>query len=66
MLVNLEISIKDEIIRNAIKIKPNYICIVPENRKEITTEGGLDLKKNKNKLKLIIRLFKKKRIVASR
>ena len=65
LLVNLEISIKDEIIRNAIKIKPNYICIVPENRKEITTEGGLDLKKNKNKLKLIIRLFKKKRIRTS-
>ena len=65
LLVNLEISIKDEIIRNAIKIKPNYICIVPENRKEITTEGGLDLKKNKNKLKLIIRLFKKKKIRTS-
>ena len=45
LLVNLEISIKDEIVNNAIKIKPNYICIVPENRKEITTEGGLDLKK---------------------
>ena len=62
LLINLEISIKDEIVKNAIKIKPNYICIVPENRREITTEGGLDLKKNKNKIKSIIKLFKKKNI----
>ena len=47
--INLEISIKDEIVKNALKIKPNFICIVPENRKEVTTEGGLDLLKNKNK-----------------
>ena len=65
LLVNLEISIKDEIIKNALKIKPNFICIVPENRKEITTEGGLNLKKNKKKLKYIIRLFKKKKIRTS-
>jgi len=61
LLVNLEISIKDEIIKNALKIKPNFICIVPENRKEITTEGGLNLRKNKNKLSYIIKLFKKKK-----
>ena len=44
--VNLEISTNPQIVRIALKIKPNYICIVPENRKEITTEGGLNLKKN--------------------
>ncbi len=63
--VNLEISIKNEIVKNALKIRPNYICIVPENRKEITTEGGLNLEKNKNKLKFIIGLFKKKKIRTS-
>jgi pyridoxine 5-phosphate synthase len=57
--VNLEISIKDEIVKNALKIKPNFICIVPENRKEITTEGGLNLLKNKNKIKKILDIFKK-------
>ena len=62
---NLEISIKDEIVKNALKIKPNFICIVPENRKEITTEGGLNLKRNKNKIKKIIRLFKKSKIRTS-
>ena len=65
LLVNLEISIKDEIVNIALKIKPNFICIVPENRQEITTEGGLNLIKNKNKIKSIINLFKKKKIRTS-
>ena len=65
LLVNLEISINDEIVKNALKIKPNFICIVPENRNEITTEGGLNLNKNRNKIKSIIRLFKNKKIRTS-
>ncbi len=65
ILINLEISIKDEMVKNALKIKPNFICIVPENRKEITTEGGLNLIKNKEKLKSIIKLFKNKNIRTS-
>ena len=65
LLVNLEISTNKEIIKNAVKIKPNFICIVPENRKEITTEGGLNLKKNSEILKKIIKIFKKKKIRTS-
>jgi pyridoxine 5-phosphate synthase len=65
LLVNLEISTNPEIVKIALKIKPNYICIVPENRKEITTEGGLNLKKNKIKIKNIISLFKRKNIRTS-
>tara|TARA_Y100000992_G_scaffold296378_1_gene258512 strand:- start:73 stop:789 length:717 start_codon:yes stop_codon:yes gene_type:complete len=65
ILVNLEISTKDEIIKNALKIKPNFVCIVPENRKEITTEGGLNLNKNKFKIRKIIKLFKNKNIRTS-
>ena len=65
LLVNLEISTNPQIVKIALKIKPNYICIVPENRKEITTEGGLNLKKNKIKIKNIISLFKKKNIRTS-
>ena len=52
LLVNLEVSTNDHIIKKALKIKPDFICIVPENRKEITTEGGLDLKKNNHKIKI--------------
>ena len=65
LLVNLEISISDGIVKNALKIRPNFICIVPENRKEITTEGGLNLKKNNKKIKTIINKFKKKKIRTS-
>jgi len=65
VLVNLEISMNDKIVNNALKIKPDYICIVPENRKEVTTEGGLNLIKNKKKLKKIIESFKKIKIRTS-
>ena len=65
VLVNLEVSMNERIISNALRIKPNYICIVPENRKEITTEGGLNLRKNFNKLKKIIFKFKKAKIRTS-
>ncbi len=65
LFTNLEVSTNSKIIKNALKIKPNYICIVPENRKEITTEGGLDLYKNKVKIKKIISMFKKKKIRTS-
>ena len=65
IFVNLEISMDDKIVKNALRIKPNYICIVPENRKEITTEGGLNLTKNKKKLKTIIEKFKKVKIRTS-
>ena len=65
VLVNLEISMNNKIIKNALRIKPNYICIVPENRKEVTTEGGLNLYKNKKKLANIIQRFKKNNIRTS-
>ena len=65
LLVNLEVSTNSKMIKTALKLKPNYICIVPENRKEVTTEGGLNLKKNINKLKKIISEFKKKKIRTS-
>ena len=63
--VNLEISTNSKMINKALKIKPNFICLVPENRKEITTEGGLDLKKNESKIKTIISKFKLKKIRTS-
>tara|TARA_B100000989_G_scaffold57056_1_gene38651 strand:+ start:225 stop:944 length:720 start_codon:yes stop_codon:yes gene_type:complete len=65
LFVNLEISTNNNIVKNALKIEPKFICIVPENRNEITTEGGLNLLKNKNKIKKIILQFKKKKIRTS-
>ncbi len=63
--VNLEISTNNKIVDIALKIKPDFICIVPENRNEITTEGGLNLKRNASKIKKIISIFKKKNIRTS-
>ena len=54
-----------EIVNKALKIKPNFICLVPENRKEITTEGGLNIRNNRNKLEKIIKKFKKAKIRTS-
>ena len=65
LLVNLEISTNINIVKKALNIKPNYICLVPENRKEVTTEGGLNLEKNKKIIKKIISKFKKKGIRTS-
>ena len=65
LLVNLEISTNFEIVKIALKLKPDFVCIVPENRKEITTEGGLNLKKNKYKIKKIISKFSNKNIRTS-
>ena len=56
--LNLEMAPTNEMLKIALKNKPNYICIVPEKRKEITTEGGLNLKKNIKNLKKIISTLK--------
>ena len=52
--VNLEIAPTSEMLKIAIRSKPNFVCIVPEKRKEITTEGGLNIKKNKIRVSLFI------------
>ena len=55
----------EDILKIALKNKPNFICLVPENRKEVTTEGGLNLSKNLNKIRKIIDKFKKNKIRTS-
>ena len=65
IITNLEISLNNDVLKIALKNKPNFICIVPENRKEVTTEGGLNLSKNLNKIRKIIKQFKIKKIRTS-
>ena len=57
--LNLEIAATNEMVKIAIKRKPPFICIVPEKRKEITTEGGLNLDYNIIFLRKIIIKIKK-------
>ena len=49
--MNLESAITDEMIAIALRIKPHDICLVPERREELTTEGGLDVVKHFNQVK---------------
>ena len=62
IITNLEISLNEDVLKIALRNKPNFICIVPENRKEVTTEGGLNLSKNLNKITKIIDKFKENKI----
>jgi len=63
--LNLEIALTKEMISFSLKLKPNFICIVPENRKEITTEGGLNTNLKKKFLQDSIIKLKKKHIKVS-
>ncbi len=56
--LNLEIAATKEMLKIALRSKPPFICIVPEKRQEITTEGGLNLKYNINFLRLLIKRLK--------
>ena len=63
--INLEMSPTNEMLKIATKFKPSYVCIVPEKRKEITTEGGLNVKRNKTILSRMIKILKKNKIRVS-
>ena len=63
--LNLEMAPTNEMFRISLKRKPDYICIVPEKRTEITTEGGLNLNKNKKFIRKILKKFKEKKIRTS-
>ena len=63
--LNLEMAPTKEMLNIALRNKPNFVCIVPERRKEITTEGGLNLQKNKKFLKNMILKLKSSKIRVS-
>ena len=55
--LNLEMAATEEMVEIALRTQPNAACIVPENRAEITTEGGLDVIKGREKLEsYVVRL----------
>ncbi|ATF09122.1 pyridoxine 5'-phosphate synthase [Candidatus Enterovibrio altilux] len=49
--MNLEMAVTDEMINIALDVKPTYVCLVPEKREELTTEGGLDVVGQLDKVK---------------
>ena len=63
--LNLEMSLTPEIVDFAVKIAPDEATIVPEKRRELTTEGGLDVIKNMARLKDAIARLKAKNVMVS-
>lgn len=63
--VNLEMALSDEITAIALAARPAKVCIVPERRMELTTEGGLDAAAKEAKLKKVIPCLQKKNIEVS-
>ena len=56
--MNLEMASTEEMLKIALKILPEWVCIVPERREEITTEGGLSVIKNFKNLENNIKMLK--------
>jgi pyridoxine 5-phosphate synthase len=55
--LNLEMAAVDEIIAIGHCIRPHTVCLVPENRREVTTEGGLDVASRQEHLKDVVESF---------
>ena len=63
--LNLEMAATEEMLRISKKLLPDYVTLVPEKRKEITTEGGLDVKNNEKYLKNYVNSLKSSNIEVS-
>lgn len=63
--LNLEMAATDEMLEIALKHRPHAACIVPENREERTTEGGIDAAGQHNRLAPIVRMLGNARIRVS-
>jgi pyridoxine 5-phosphate synthase len=63
--LNLEMAASEAMVKFAGKVQPDWVCLVPEKRKELTTEGGLDVVKNKKAVGSAIAKLKKHKIQVS-
>ncbi len=63
--LNLEMAVTDAMVKYAEKIRPEYVCLVPEKRQELTTEGGLDVITNEAKIKEVTAHLKSNQIDVS-
>ena len=63
--LNLEIACNYKMMKIALKNNPKFVCLVPEKRKELTTEGGLNVVKYYKKIKFIVDKLNNKKIRTS-
>lgn len=52
--MNLEMAVTDEMVDIAVELKPHFCCLVPEKREEVTTEGGLDVAGQQEKMAIAV------------
>lgn len=63
--LNLEMAVTDEMVNIACEVKPASVCLVPEKRAELTTEGGLDVVANFERIKLACKTLIESEILIS-
>ncbi|MBQ9788200.1 MAG: pyridoxine 5'-phosphate synthase [Lentisphaeria bacterium] len=63
--LNMEMAVTDEMVKIACEIKPHSSCLVPEKRAELTTEGGLDVKGNFERVKNAVTMLHEAGIIVS-
>lgn len=63
--LNLEMAVTDEMQKIALEIKPHSVCLVPEKRQEVTTEGGLDVAGQLEKITKFVKPLKDAGILVS-
>jgi len=63
--LNLEMAATPAMVEFALKLKPSEVCLVPENRAEVTTEGGLDAASQENALRPVVQKLRAAGILVS-
>lgn len=63
--INLEMAATTEMLDIALEVAPNYVCLVPEKREELTTEGGLNIVKNFSYISNLIKTLHENKIWVS-
>jgi len=63
--LNLEMACTPAMTEFALKLKPESVCLVPENRREVTTEGGLDVAGNEERVRAVVEAMRGAGIVTS-
>ena len=57
--LNLEMAVAEPIVKMALKLQPDWACLVPEKRQELTTEGGLNVRSQAVKVKSVVARLKR-------
>ena len=63
--MNLEMAVTDKMLAIACQVKPDFVCLVPEKRQEVTTEGGLNVIANITNISQMVKTLQEQNILVS-